>query len=537
MKAFLIFITFFFLSVLNAEDTTDQTEKDYDSPIVRNGSVVNSGGLTDQEKQLSEEYHNSSRYNRIVKEQCDTLKTDACHEDANNALIESVAKAYSAFNLASAPDITNSKFSFGKESEKSTQIATDAKTDPNSTDDTKSMKDYCVYIPVGFEAFAFAQDMAQEKTQLYEYENAKTNKQRESLVQIKKEHENRAKTAEFQTIGWGATTACYPIMIAYNSGLTNWKPDAMTMLRFAGAGLLTWFYNEQASDHKNYAKDVGDVLEHMDSLGNCNPVTQKKCYCNDPSTMNDPKYCSDEIKARIAAKYDSTFNKCTNSQLDQDPDCECLKNNSCIDEVVMKRITVDPSNIHLQNFPQDVVKDGLTGKIKDADLNKNAANTKAMADKALEELKKNDIDPIGRDLNAQELKQFDLLKKLGVPDGIASNIAGRPLDDKAKEFIANTKGLSNMPDLPKFNPQEDSRTLSYTSGSGLNKKKKKSSDQLDFLKQFQGKNKNQGSGTRVSDYANQAHDNAAISNKRTKSIFKIISYRYQMSGLKALERP
>lgn len=113
------------------------------------------------------------------------------------------------------------------------------------------------------------------------------------------------------------------------------------------------------------------------------------------------------------------------------------------------------------------------------------------------------------------------------------------MDDKAKEFLSKAKGNFKKINLPKIkNDQSRNRVLSYSGGSGINKKEKKSgNNQLDFLKKFQkGKNRGKKSSKRILNYANRAQASAEISKNKSRSIFNIISYRYRVSGLKALHQ-
>lgn len=240
-----------------------------------------SGGLTDSEKQISENYVHEGLQQRTVDELCKGNE-DSCRGSevktkflgVNGNLIKAIAKAYTT--VIGMTDI-------GKLTKKSDAPKVDpkAKTEVKPAETTKEAEkkedqtDYCKYIAVATEVVALFQQTTTQKN----LSNIPTNQetaQKDSLYKASRSHDARADNAAMQRNGWGATTLCYGVLA------TQVQINTSYLIKLGAAGLLTWFYETDRKQNDDAAKLTKSIADKLPGKGYCNPATQRDCYCVQP---------------------------------------------------------------------------------------------------------------------------------------------------------------------------------------------------------------------------------------------------------------
>ncbi len=477
------------------------------------------GGLTDQEKRTSEEYLHQGLIQRTAKEECSKGKNkDACEgksasalgSSQKDAMVDAVAKMYTMFI----------GFSDGKLDRTDEAIK-------SSEDKEKETTDYCSKIPVATEFVAQAHQQVSQNN--IEKTNIKPGtEQRERLYQAARTHGARADTAKIQVIGWGGSTACYVGMTTVGGV----QPNKKTLLKMAASAVLTAFYAKQKSAHEDYEKRVNNIAKSLPGEGDCNPVTDRNCYCAQPETKNDPQYCLPQIFARQQTKLQQTA--CVNKNIKADPNCLCQKDNSCF-QVEFLDLN---SNGGLRSFVSSSnalkgVGQISNGVIPNVNLNSSGGSLRAARDLLLENEDKLGLDePVGL-LTKKQLEEEKALSSLGIPKSIARKLAASPASSKAK--ANRVRFLSTFPrrNYASFKRSSGPNTLSFIQGRSKRRKSKKQNP--DFSKFMKKKSRSMAGTSNILRFGNKAQEAAEISSKEGRPLFEIISMRYKVSGWRRLK--
>lgn len=527
----------------------------YGQAIQHTSTTTSEDNLTDQEKILSETYMHDGRSNRILEEACKNgskKDLDICNgQDPNRSkatMMKALSQMYTLV-VSSIPDMDSIETSYPSEEDASKsvakpkkpapegdQAATDAKPD-EAAEESDTVHDYCRYIASGTEAVAlFQQQLAQQDIGMNLNEDSA---QRQALEKAYLSHKERAKTAKVQYVGWGSTTACYVAMAwkPMATGGASWK----TYLKTAAAATLTAYYKGVVDDQESYMSKVNSIKDRLPKAGDCNPVTNKDCYCSEPSTQYDPTYCMDKIREKQIAE-NSVYVSCLDENLKVDEDCSCDKTDSCYSKKFLNTLSsfegagVLPANA-FKSFNSltngELINGQLTG-VPDSQL-------LAIANKALKDKKINIKSKVP--LTNDQKEVFEGLQALGLSKDVASSLASVPY---SKEASANTAkfGGSNAKNVVKANyksskGRSNSKVLTFSGGSGINAPKQKSKNSNDFnfnkmLDKFKKKSAKTNNGN-VLKFAERAGNNAQITKDSSRPIFDIISRRYRVSGWKKLE--
>lgn len=533
MKAFLIL----FISLLSLElhaQAIGDTKYGNNDPT----------NLTDQDRDLSENFVHDERVQRIYEEECtkDSETEDACLGSKadpkvmglKSSMVSALAKAYTMIV----------GFGAGGELEKAeVDTKTVKKDDAVKSDDAKEeneQKDYCKYIPVATEAIAMFNTTTEQKT-IGMLPKSEATAQKESLLKAAENHESRAKTAKIQTTGWGASTACYAYMMAPGLGSasgtswTNW-------MKLGASTLLTAFYSKQIGAHQGYADKTRAIANKLPGKGDCNPITDKLCFCTEPTSKKRPdygKYCMPHLHNRRVA-YTSEKTTCIDENMKEDPGCQCAIRETCVDKKVMTTIKGFGGTGFLASADFGNFKTLSNGELKSNSL----SDSQRAVNNAIKQLRKAErkLPESNSILSKKQREEYNLLKEMGLPDKIAKKFAQTPLSPAAKKNIANFKngytGSNKGYSRRGSSKKKRSNVLTFSGGSGTKvKKKSKSSSRNDFLKRFglKKKKRRKKSNGKVLKFANRAQRQAQISKSSDKVIFDIISRRYQVSGWKRLE--
>lgn len=503
--------------------------------------------LSDQDKDLSENFIHDGKAQRVyveectksgeTEEACQGQKADGKFLGMKSSQVGMLAKMYTMVigmtdlggGIATADSMEHAD---------AVKEADTAGTDAPKGDSSKEeKKDYCKYIPMATEAISMMNTTEDQKMIGMLPQDVET-AQRDSLLKAAENHDSRAKTAKIQTTGWGAGAACYAGMMAYGGGFaspSNW-------MKLGAATLLASFYNSQIGDHEDYAAKTRAIADKIPGKGDCNPISDKLCFCTEESSKQRPdyaKYCRPELHGRrIALK--SVRVTCIDENLKEDPSCACAQRDVCVDKKVITTIkgfgggTLGSSPM-LADF-SSLARGELTAR--------GLTSSNNTINNALAKLRKHDrkLPDTNTILTGKQKQEFNLLKKMGIPPRLAKQMTLTKITPEMKKNMAKFNGAKTKGNSSRGNSRTRSRSkrsnvLTFSGGNGISQQKsRKKSSSKDFLKRFGlKKKKRKKSSGQVLKFANRAQRRAQISNNKHKHIFDIISRRYQVSGWKRLE--
>ena len=300
-------------------------------------TTTSASNLTDQEKQLSENFVHQGMANQIIKEKCVGEMKEACAGQTpdhkvmgmNPGLIKAATMAYATMGsmagdgLLSLEKGTGKAFNGAPDKPAATTPGSDAAAKPDAAATKKDATDYCKFIPAATEMIA---SFSQKNT--VDAMNSGETSQKEALLKAAKSHEGRAEQANIQSYGWYGGAACY--VISYSTG--TFAFNTSLAVKTVAAGFLGMFYTEEAAANTDYANKTKAIAEALPGKGQCNPITENECYCSQPDTQNDPQYCKRQIEARSGKNSAFTRLACTNDRMQVDPTCSCQKTNTCFDK-------------------------------------------------------------------------------------------------------------------------------------------------------------------------------------------------------------
>lgn len=524
--------------------------------------------LTDQEKQLVDNYVDHAGINKVIKEKCVGEMKQGCAGDEvdhkvmgmSPSMIRIATQAYAT--VGAMGDILpvskgDGKSVFSGKSNSSTQSGGSTTPPANNgaaaqpaanggadaaggkATDAKKEKaeDLCKYIPAGTETIAkFAQSDAVKKIDS-QVNNGGETSQKEMLLKAAKSHESRADQAQIQAVGWYGGAACY----AYQASSGAFAVDTNLVVKLGAAALLGTFYQMEVSANKGYAKKVKDIANSLPGIGHCNPVTENECYCSQEEHKNDTRYCASQIQARQAAAAQFTRVTCVDNKMQADPSCACDKTNTCFDKLFENKGAADLQiGLGYTNSPFKAVTSLAHGKLENSVLSgAGYAQTSAIAKKALAELASK-VPSGNGPLTASQKEVYDALLSRGIPSNAARIMAQNPPPASAMEAAkAKVAGLGGGPMIASYSPEKGSNVLDFSGGNGLGVGGGKKGDKKNGMEEFLGKMnpgaKNAANSGKILEFAQKAERQAAQVSKADKPIFEIISLRYQTSGRRLLE--
>ena len=511
-------------------------------------SSPNAANLTDQQKQLSENYIHQGKANAIIEAGCAGDMKTVCNGNAGKTkflgidsnMIKIAGQMYAVFG-AMAGD------SFGKISPKPKADAAapaggasgttgapaapaDASANSAAAKKEDEVSDYCKYIPVATEGVATTVQAAATAEMKEEIANGET-AQKDALLKAAKSHDSRAKMAQIQAAGWWGGAACY----AYNGTMGNWKMDKNLIIKMGAATFLGAFYQNEVSANKEYADKTRAIANSLPGKGDCNPITDKLCYCSQPSTENDPTYCLPTLhKKAIAAN--SYRVACTTDNLKIDPSCSCEKTNSCF-ETFLEAQSQGEMNLGLgfSNSPFKSIRSLARGELVGGTINNSSFDsTSAIAKRGLKAAE-SQLNGFNANLNKDQKDAFDVLTSKGIPANMARLMASNPPSQAAINAAASKFNGSSAVQYAKAAPARGSNIVDFSGGDGLGYKGKSASsdngaeDLLAKLKPGQKAAMN----SKILEFAQKAEAQARANGQIRKEdtpLFEIISLRYRTSG-------
>lgn len=512
--------------------------------------------LTDQERYESQQFVHEGLLQRQIKENCDKLKdSKACRGGGktefmgvDSNMVQAVAKMYSLFGgmIGATGDAMDfkGKSSTDKEStDDSSQNADDNQADNsqngeqtqgeenNSGDkgdkeEGGKKKNYCVYIPAAGETIAmFMQQMGQDN--IMNQASTET-PQKDMLYKAARSHETRAKTAKMQGTVWGATTACYAAYMATGGISMDWK----FLLQAGAAGFLTIFWFNEAKQHEKYAEEVRKIADNLPGKGDCNPHTQKDCYCAQPETQYDPTHCLPELHKKAVANTSFRV-PCVDKDMKADAQCDCVTKEACFDTEFFSDISAPGFVQFGQSSAGKDFKKLTRGELVNGKLGAGSNGNSVAAKRLLGDLAKK-VDG-NKPLSKSDLSVSDAMEGMGMPPSLARAIAAQPTTAEGRRRAAGVTSGSTSRARVTSSSGNRNGVLRFSGGTGRIGAQKKNSgpnfkSMLNKMKKKKG-----GSNQKYLKFANKAQNQAQIENNKDKALFEIISRRYQVSGWRRLE--
>lgn len=486
--------------------------------------ITSADGLTDQEKQLSENFVDQAGANRIIKEKCVGEMKEACSGSEvdhkvmgmNPMMVKAIGQAYATFGVMGDGFLPLSA-----------PKADPASKNPDEQTTKEKPTDYCKYIPAATEAIAL---FTQKNTVQVLSAGGETS-QKEQLLKAAKSHDGRAEQAQIQAAGWYGGAACY----AANAAAGNFAVDKNLIIKVAAATFLGTIYQSEVANNKEYAKKTRDIANSLPGKGSCNPITENECYCSTPEYANDPNYCQAQIAQRNAP---TSFTKvvCTNDELKIDPSCNCVKTNSCFDKFLENQgaATLQIGSA-FGTSPFKPIASLARGKLEGGTLNSNSfSGTSAIAKKALNEFMSKipgDNGPLS--LNQKALA--DAFIEKGLPANVSHLMAQNPPPPSAMNAgLAKANGLGSY--IEARNAPGRNNVLQFSGGNGLGVGGKNNEKKDSGINDLLGKLNNKGAtNSKILEFAEKAQARASQISKPDTPIFEIISLRYQTSGRRLLQ--
>lgn len=504
------------------------------------GGAAKEMNLTDEQKQLSENYVHQGLANRKILEACSGDKNSAMcagndPEASKKAIMQGLSKAYAMFSgmmddkflgLKKKADPTKSTPDTNKKPDGETPKTSEG--DAKKTDQPKeeNQTDYCKYIPMATETVSMF--MQQSNAQLLSTPSSGgETAQKESILKAAKSHEERAKGSKIQATGWGGTAACYGVMAA-----TGTVVNTGLVVKMGAAAFLGAFYYKDAQDNEEYAKKTRAIADTLPGKGDCNPITQKACYCSQPETENDATYCAAELHKKALAQG-STRVSCVDSNLKSDPSCNCERTNNCFEKFMLGQDVNNSLGFGLTGGQFSPVKKLTNGEATSGVLSGSAyGQYNAIAKKKLNDFA-NSI-PGPANLSPNERNLAAIYQKAGIPANIAAHMAAANVPQSAiNNAMAKVNGLTSNAPIANIE-SGNNRVVEFSGGSGLMPKSKSKGGNEDFSNLL-GAKKSAVANSKVIEFAVQkAQAQGQITKADDKSIFEIISNRYLNSAMNRL---
>lgn len=478
--------------------------------------------LTDAQATEAAEFVHQGVKDRKIKEGCDNKTLKGCDgSSARPGLEDQIGMMYALiFGLGG-------KLIGGGGSGGSSNGAATTGTNGEAA---KPKKDYCIFLPLGYEAISMLlQQSGQNKAA---QETANLDPQLASLVQLKEAHKTRKKTATQQSVVYGATSACYAAML-FMPG----KNDPMLFVKMGAAGALTMLYMSKAKKHGKAADMIQQVIDGLPKAGDCNPWTGTQCFCSEKTSSKLYPGQFNEVCLLNKGKLDGTLSNmgCAVSvagKVSLDASCGCKKTNTCLST----KISLGNSTLGMgANFVNDANK-GLSlldpSQYDEAKLNDFASS---MAAKIGGIKQKGDVADIkltpAQKVAADEMAQVapPAVAAMAAQAGIGAPPVGGVMSG------STSSGLDKIPaslrkELADFNVNGKYRSNGGYSGVGGGE-----AEQGFSLPGMGGKTEPEGGIQIEEEYAARAIGNADVRNAPETAIFDIISNRYRASAWKRLD--
>lgn len=489
--------------------------------------------LTDAQATEAAEFVHQGVKDRKIKEGCDNKTLKGCDgSSARPGLEDQIGMMYALIfglggNLFGGKSNGNGNGN-GNSSSGGNGGAQGETGTTNRADQKK--KDYCIYLPMGYEALSFLlQQSGQKQAQ---QDSANLDPQLASLVQLKEAHKTRKKIATQQSVVYGVTSACYAAML-FMPGIN----DPMMFVKMGAAGALTMLYMSKAKKHGKAADMIQEVIDGLPKAGDCNPWTGTQCFCSEKTSSKLYPGQYNEVCLLNKGKLDGTLANMgcavsVSGKISLDASCGCKKTNTCLST----KISLGKSNLGMgANFVNDANK-GLSlldpSQYDEAKLNDFASSMAAKINgvKPKDPIADVKLTPTQK-AAADEMAQVapPAVAAMAAQAGAGSPPVGGLMSG------ATSSGLDKIPAALRKELSDFNVNGKYRSNGGYSGIAGGEAEQGFSLPGMGGQQQPQGGIQVEEEYAARAIGNADVRNAPDTAIFDIISNRYRASAWKRLD--
>ncbi len=474
------------------------------------------GGLTDQEKIITDTFIHEGKVSRDYLDAC-IGNEDLCvgndPDRSRNAILNAASKAYALIMTVAGGKVSMVGAKDGE------------------------VSDYCKYIATLTESVATFKEQSDvaslKNSSLIETQNII--EQKESLYQASRVYDIKSDVGKIQAYGWGATASCYTGMVGYSAitggGAGAWGTTKSVGLKLSAAALLSWFFYDQSERQKEYAEEVKVIAEKLPSVGNCNPITEVDCYCAQEETKNDTKYCKFTTYNRVSVT-NSIITACVDDMLKNDPECNCLKTNTCYSQKFMNQVKTLDFGSGITGDVAKAVTSLSNGGIKTGQvLAEGTPLTYAANSKTLLKKYDNKIKPPSY-LMANQLKDATNLELAGISPNLSKYLSTIPHNSQSLRAKKRLAGMFSNSKLSKNMASGKSSSYGevvYFNQGSSNKNKSKRSFKIPKLKK-----KSRAPSGEVINFNIKAHRKAQITRVKDAHLFHIISRRYSTRSVELM---
>ena len=496
--------------------------------------------LTDEKRHQSQTFVNEALGNKIVREECAKLDDPkACRGQGEGAkflgmdsnMIAHVAKAYSLLMGSMYKGGLDAKVPEEEgETPEGSAAGEDSEVDEAVSDNEGEKKDdYCVMIGAGGETVATAMEQLAGKT--VGTPTGGATEQKEALYKAARVHRDKAKGATIKAAAWGGATACYVSMMSF--GGAAWD-STKNILKTAAAGVLTVFYFKESRVQKKYAVEVRRIADKLPGAGDCNPITQKDCYCSLEEYRNDPKHCVPYLHKNKLSRGSVLRVACTNDRLQADPNCQCAAKDTCLDKRLRNAFVgsaMGPGflNTSIGSDVGSLARGELkSGALTSSNMEKNVG-LKAFFGKR----NRGELPPAATLNPSREGEASRLSRNFGLPPELSRRLVAAPVPSDLSAMTAKLggAGVGVVVGSPAGKKAKSAgRVWDFQGGEGLGGRSNTSSPSrpgFDLKKYLQsGKKKKPRRTGKVLTFNRRAINSAEVGKNSHKNIFHIISRRY-----------
>lgn len=530
----LVLFTFCFVAVAQQtiyfdqqSNTLDYEQAGYEKTSYFYGAKGSSSkGYTDEEKNLVDNYYATGKGQAIIDSEC-AKDPKLCQgvDVKRNMLAETASKMYGmVVQGALGGKVDYGTSSAAKGAEKT--VDKGAKKAGEKNEGT----DYCSYGAMATEMMAMATQSSKQQELMSVPMNAE-NQQKETLYKVKRVHEERADTTKIQEQGWGVTAGCYVAMATYGMVNGSMLTTAENVgPRLAASAFLWDYFKKIRKEEQARADKVQDIIDKLPKMGDCNPITERHCFCSEETSKSDPnylKYClPQEFRSHIAAQANRI--SCLDNNMKDDPSCNCVQTKTCYDQKYTDMVHSIPNSKAMASQILPAFSRMSQGQMTSGDLAGIDNLNQGAVRKALAKVNKSLGNQGG--LTAKQRAMAGLLSKT-MPRNMANLLASSKLPSSVKSKVSKFKNSQLTPSrLGGSSGASNGRIKVLTfGGDGLNKGKKRSkSKRTNFFNRF--KKKKGKANPKALRFAERAARKAQITQRKDTPIFDIISRRYKTSG-------
>ncbi len=399
--------------------------------------------------------------------------------------------------------------------------------------------DLCRYIPMGVENLAKFQQQT-TNAHIVNHTGLHNNLQYAQMMRVARHYDSRSGNAKLLSAGWGVAASCYATMMAMGGGVMEFNPTKgwKNYLKLGASSFMALYYAKMISINGNRARHMRKVARSLPKIGDCNPITDRNCYCTEPSSKAYSEYFQYCDNFGLGRKKTPGRQKvkvrraCINADTTVDPQCRCVAQDNCLDDGfdVLFENTTSPGEtgptfvgslreLSKGRFNENLPAAAEIGK-------KHAARTLDVFQGRVKNIPKDRPLSVEEQRNAENLQTFGLPKftsralALYRPSNAEKNTARKFLSSVTEKYRVPTKKLENHNRTIKKGPMPKSS----------NRKKRRESFSNPFSNLLKKKSSPDHSG-KILSYAEKSQNTASVHSRKDISLFAIISRRYKISAL------